>query len=265
MAPKKKLSAFEQELVLATEHVQKRDKKLGKIIEQVGPCLLKLEEMHSPFASLAEAIIYQQLSGKAAATISQRVKNLFLEDGVKQEAFKQKIACVPRNRVKAEVKPKGGKSNKETTTTTTTTTTIIQATTFPQPYRFLETTDELLRSAGLSRAKTAAIKDLALKATQGHVPTLEEMHTLSDEELVEQLSAIRGIGKWTVEMLLIFRLGRLNILPATDYGVRKGFAYTYKTGDLPSPSAIIEFGEKWQPYRTIASWYLWRAAGMAKI
>lgn len=257
MAAKKKLSAFEEELIIATEHVQKRDKKLGKIIDQVGPCLLKLEEMHSPFASLAEAIIYQQLSGKAAATISQRVKNLFLEDSLQEEAAKQKVLAVPRNRTKSELK-KYDDMNKDVKP-------MIAATTFPQPYRFLETTDELLRSAGLSRAKTAAIKDLALKATEGHVPTLEEMHTLSDEELVERLSAIRGIGKWTVEMLLIFRLGRLNILPATDYGVRKGFAFTYKTGDLPTPSALLQYGEKWQPYRTVASWYLWRAAGMAKI
>jgi 3-methyladenine DNA glycosylase/8-oxoguanine DNA glycosylase len=257
MAAKKKLSAFEEELIIATEHVQKRDKKLGKIIDQVGPCLLKLEEMHSPFASLAEAIIYQQLSGKAAATISQRVKNLFLEDSLQEEAAKQKVLAVPRHRTKSELK-KYDDMNKDVKP-------MIAATTFPQPYRFLETTDELLRSAGLSRAKTAAIKDLALKATEGHVPTLEEMHNLSDEELVERLSAIRGIGKWTVEMLLIFRLGRLNILPATDYGVRKGFAFTYKTGDLPTPSALLQYGEKWQPYRTVASWYLWRAAGMAKI
>ncbi len=225
MAARKKLSKFEDELILATELIQKRDKKLGKIIEQVGPCALKVEDMHSPFASLAEAIIYQQLTGKAAGTIAQRVKNLFLDDESKE----------------------------------------VAATSYPEPHRFLEVSDEVLRSAGLSRAKTAAIKDLSLKSMEGHVPTLEEMHKLSDEQLVEQLSAIRGIGKWTVEMLLIFRLGRLNILPATDYGVRKGFAYTYKTGDLPTPSALMEYGEKWQPYRTIAAWYLWRAAGMAKL
>lgn len=250
MATRKKLSAFEEELILATEHVIKRDKKLAKIIDQVGPCALKLEEMHSPFASLAEAIIYQQLTGKAAATIAQRVKNLFLEDELKYAAAKEIKKAVPRNRAKSEVNTAGNPS--------------IAALSYPEPHRFLEISDDILRSAGLSRAKTAAIKDLALKATEGHVPTLEEMHKLSDEELVECLSAIRGIGKWTVEMLLIFRLGRLNILPATDYGVRKGFAYTYKTGDLPSPKALLEFGEKWQPYRTVASWYLWRAAGMAK-
>jgi len=221
MAPRKKNSAFDEELISATEHIQKRDKKLGKIISQVGPCALKLDEMHSPFASLAEAIIYQQLTGKAAATIAQRVKNLFVENGT--------------------------------------------AVSYPEPHRFLEASDELLRSAGLSRAKTAAIKDLSLKMVEGHVPSLEEMHRLSDEELIRRLSIIRGIGPWTVEMLLIFKLGRLNILPSTDYGVRKGFAYTYKTGDLPTPKALLEFGERWQPYRTVASWYLWRAAGMAKI
>lgn len=251
MATKKKLSAFEEELVLATEHVIKRDKKLGKIIDQAGPCALKIEEMHSPFASLAEAIIYQQLTGKAAATIAQRVKNLFLEDELKEAAAKEVKKAVPRNRTKKEVK--------------TAATPMLGAVSYPEPHRFLEVSDEVLRSAGLSRAKTAAIKDLSLKAMEGHVPSLEEMHKLSDEELVERLSAIRGIGRWTVEMLLIFRLGRLNILPATDYGVRKGFAYTYKTGDLPTPKALLEFGEKWQPYRTVASWYLWRAAGMAKL
>jgi 3-methyladenine DNA glycosylase/8-oxoguanine DNA glycosylase len=250
MATKKKLSAFDKELILATEHVIKRDKKLAKIIDQVGPCTLKLEEMHSPFASLSEAIIYQQLTGKAAATIAQRVKNLFLEDELKDAAAKEVKKAVPRNREKSEVNTAEKAS--------------VVALSFPEPHRFLAISDDILRSAGLSRAKTAAIKDLALKSTEGHVPTLEEMHELSDEELVECLSAIRGIGKWTVEMLLIFRLGRLNILPATDYGVRKGFAYTYKTGDLPSPKALLEFGEKWQPYRTVASWYLWRAAGMAK-
>lgn len=250
MAPKKKLTPFEEELLLATEHIQKRDKKLGKIIDQVGPCALKLDEMHSPFASLAEAIIYQQLTGKAAATIAQRVKNLFLDDELKEAAAKEVKKAAPRNRPKKEVKAAPP---------------LAGATTYPEPQRFLEVSDEILRSAGLSRAKTAAIKDLSLKMIEGHVPSLDEMHKLSDEELIKTLSAIRGIGPWTVEMLLIFKLGRLNILPSTDYGVRKGFAYTYKTGDLPTPKALLEFGEKWQPYRTVASWYLWRAAGMSKI
>ena len=251
MAARKKLSTFDEELLLATEHIQERDKKLGKIIDQVGPCALKIEEMHSPFASLAEAIIYQQLTGKAAATIAQRVKNQFLEDRLKVKAAKEVKKAVPRNRPKSEAKSAA--------------TSLVAAVSYPEPHRFLEVSDEVLRSAGLSRAKTAAIKDLSLKTMEGHVPSLEEMHKLSDEELVERLSAIRGIGKWTVEMLLIFRLGRLNILPSTDYGVRKGFAYTYKTGDLPTPKALLEYGEKWQPYRTVASWYLWRAAGMAKL
>jgi 3-methyladenine DNA glycosylase/8-oxoguanine DNA glycosylase len=251
MPPKKKISAFDEELIVATEHIQKRDKKLGKIIDQVGPCALKLDEMHSPFASLAEAIIYQQLTGKAAATIAQRVKNLFLDEALQKAAAKEVKKAAPRNRPKKEVKAAA--------------TPILGAVSYPEPHRFLEVSDETLRSAGLSRAKTAAIKDLSLKMIEGHVPSLEEMHKLSDEELIKRLSTIRGIGPWTVEMLLIFKLGRLNILPSTDYGVRKGFAYTYKTGDLPTPKALLEFGEKWQPYRTVASWYLWRAAGMAKI
>lgn len=249
MPPKKKISAFEEELVVATEHIQKRDKKLGKIIEQVGPCALKLDEMHSPFASLAEAIIYQQLTGKAASTIAQRVKNLFLEDALKEAAAGDVKKAIPRNRARSK----------------TAETPQAEAVSYPEPHRFLEVSDELLRSAGLSRAKTAAIKDLSLKMIEGHVPSLDEMHKLSDEELIKRLSTIRGIGPWTVEMLLIFKLGRLNILPSTDYGVRKGFAFTYKTGDLPPPKALLEFGEKWQPYRTVASWYLWRAAGMAKL
>lgn len=254
MAPKKKLTPFEEELIVATEHIQKRDRKLGKIIDQVGPCALKLDEMHSPFASLAEAIIYQQLTGKAAATIAQRVKNLFLDDGLKEAAAKEVKKALPRNRPKKEIKEVKIAAAP-----------LVGAVTYPEPHRFLEVSDELLRSAGLSRAKTAAIKDLSLKMMEGQVPSLEEMHQLSDEELIKRLSAIRGIGPWTVEMLLIFKLGRLNILPSTDYGVRKGFAYTYKTADLPTPKALLEFGEKWQPYRSVASWYLWRAAGMAKV
>lgn len=222
MTPAKKKTAFEKELILAEEYLLKKDKKLAKIITHAGPCLIKVEEIHSPFASLAEAIIYQQLHGKAAASISQRVKNLFVESP---------------NTV---------------------------ASTFPHPHAFLEISDETLRSAGLSRAKMLAIKDLALKASEGYIPTVEEMAALSDDELIERLTAVRGIGRWTVEMMLIFRLGRLDIMPATDYGVRKGFAYTYMKKDLPKPSELLEYGKKWKPYQSVASWYLWRACEMAK-
>jgi 3-methyladenine DNA glycosylase/8-oxoguanine DNA glycosylase len=116
-----------------------------------------------------------------------------------------------------------------------------------------------LRSAGCSQAKALALKDLAEKTLSGTVPSLEEMHTLGDEELIERLTSIRGVGRWTVEMLLIFRLGRIDILPSTDYGVRKGFALVYNSIELPAPKTLTLYGEKWRPYRTIPSWYMWRA------
>ena len=130
---------------------------------------------------------------------------------------------------------------------------------FPAPEDLLATPDERLRGAGLSRAKTAALKDIAAKTLEGIVPGSRAIARMSNEEILERLTAIRGVGPWTVEMLLIFTLGRLDILPATDFGVRKGFALTYRRKELPAPSELIKHGERWRPYRTIASWYLWRA------
>jgi DNA-3-methyladenine glycosylase II len=104
-----------------------------------------------------------------------------------------------------------------------------------------------------------ALTDLAVKTKQGVVPTSELMENMSDDELIELLSSVRGIGKWSVEMLLIFRLGRPDVMPATDLGIRKGFAVTYKLDELPAPPEILEYSERWKPYRTVASWYLWRA------
>jgi len=105
-----------------------------------------------------------------------------------------------------------------------------------------------------------AIRDLAAKTLDGTVPTARQAHRMSDEELVERLVAVRGIGRWTVEMLLIFRLGRPDVLPVDDYGVRKGFANMRKLADLPKPKELMAYGERWRPYRSVASWYLWRAA-----
>ena len=130
---------------------------------------------------------------------------------------------------------------------------------FPTPQDILETSDELLRGAGLSRAKVAAIKDLAAKAISGVVPSLGAIKKLSDEEIVARLTTIRGIGPWTVEMLLIFYLGRPDVWPVTDYGVRKGFARMYRRKDLPAPKELLEFGERFRPHRSIAAWYFWRA------
>src|SRR5881394_3047101 len=135
----------------------------------------------------------------------------------------------------------------------------------PTPAEMLRLRTSVLRKAGLSGAKVLAMKDLARKTLAGVVPTLEQAHEMSDEALVERLVAVRGIGVWTVEMFLIFRLGRPDVLPVLDLGVRTGWAITYAKPELPTPRALLAFGERWRPYRTVASWYLWRAceAGQA--
>jgi DNA-3-methyladenine glycosylase II len=130
---------------------------------------------------------------------------------------------------------------------------------FPAPADLLDTPDEQLRAAGLSRAKVAAIKDIAAKTLSGVVPASRAIARMEDAAIHSRLTTIRGVGPWTVEMLLIFTLGRIDILPATDYGVRKGFALTYKWKDLPTPAELLKHGEKWRPYRSIAAWYLWRS------
>jgi 3-methyladenine DNA glycosylase/8-oxoguanine DNA glycosylase len=131
---------------------------------------------------------------------------------------------------------------------------------FPSPDDVLGSTDEKLRGAGLSRAKVLAIKDLSAKANDGVVPGLAELERLGDAAIVERLTEIRGIGQWTVEMMLIFRLGRPDVLPASDYGVRKGFARAFRKKELPTPREILARGERWRPFRTVASWYLWRVS-----
>jgi DNA-3-methyladenine glycosylase II len=131
---------------------------------------------------------------------------------------------------------------------------------YPNPRQILDAPEETLRAAGLSRNKLLAVKDLAQKAVEGVVPTRAQARRLSDAELIERLITIRGIGVWTVEMLLIFGLGRPDVLPVADYGVRKGFQRTFKTRELPKPKQMLKRGESWRPYRSIASWYLWRAS-----
>ena len=163
------------------------------------------------FDALAESIAYQQLSGKAAATIFGRVRGLY---------------------------PK---------------------TKWLDPAKILATPDDALRSAGLSRAKTAAIKDLAAKTIDGTVPSGRTLLRMSDDEIIARLTQVRGIGRWTVEMLLLFDLGRPDVWPVDDYGVRKGFAKTFGRRKLPTPKQLIKSGEKWRPYRSVAAWYFWRA------
>ncbi len=131
----------------------------------------------------------------------------------------------------------------------------------PTAEELLRLSDEQLRGAGVSRPKTRALRDLAQRQLSGEIPTLAEADRLSDEELVERLTVVRGIGRWTVEMLLMFRLGRPDVLPVSDLGIRKGFARAFG-GELPLPLEVMERGERWRPYRTVASWYLWRAAEM---
>jgi methylated-DNA-[protein]-cysteine S-methyltransferase len=185
------------------------DPKLAAAIARVGPPRLKLGELHSPFDSLLQSIVYQQLNGKAAATILGRVRALFAN-----------------NR--------------------------------PTPERVKKIPARKLRAAGLSKAKTAAVKDLAQKALDGTVPSFEVLRRLSDDEIVERLTLVRGVGRWTVEMLLMFRLGRPDVLPIDDYAVRKGFAKAYGKRALPTPKQLAKHGQRWRPYRSVASWYLWR-------
>jgi 3-methyladenine DNA glycosylase/8-oxoguanine DNA glycosylase len=133
----------------------------------------------------------------------------------------------------------------------------------PSPEEMLKLPNRKLRRAGLSGAKAAAMKDLAKKTIEGIVPTLEQSQSLSDEELVERLVSVRGIGAWTVEMFLIFRLGRPDVLPIHDLGVKKGWSVAYGKKHMPKPKELLAFGERWRPYRTVASWYMWRACQRA--
>jgi DNA-3-methyladenine glycosylase II len=135
---------------------------------------------------------------------------------------------------------------------------------FPSPEDILATEDKRLRAAGLSRNKTAAIKDIAAKTLSGIVPDTRTLSRLTDAEIVERLTELRGVGPWTVEMLLIFTLGRLDVLPATDFGVRKGFAAAYGLDELPDPKELLAHGECWRPHRTTAAWYLWRSLDVGK-
>lgn len=129
---------------------------------------------------------------------------------------------------------------------------------FPAPEDLLAMPEDRLRTAGLSRAKAAAIRDIAAKTLEGVVPTAQGIRALEDDKIIERLTVVRGVGPWTVEMLLIFTLGRPDVLPVSDYGVRKGFAQAYRREGLPSPRELLAWGERWRPYRSTAAWYLWR-------
>ena len=135
---------------------------------------------------------------------------------------------------------------------------------FPKPEDLAKVTDEQIRACGFSFSKIAAIRDIAEKTLDGTIPTSRKIEKLTDEEIIERLTAARGVGRWTVEMLLIFQLGRKDVLPVDDFGVRNGFRVAYKKREMPKPKALLAFGKKWRPHGTTAAWYLWRAADAAK-
>jgi len=139
---------------------------------------------------------------------------------------------------------------------------LFPANRFPRPNHLATVTDELIRGAGFSWAKIAALRDLAAKTISGVVPTGREIINMADEEIIERLTQVRGVGRWTAEMLLIFQLGRPDVLAVDDFGLRKGFERAYKLKAMPKPKELLAYGERWRPYRTVASWYLWRAAEM---
>jgi DNA-3-methyladenine glycosylase II len=195
----------------AIKHLAGTDPRFAALIGRVRPFDVAAQPLVRPFDSLAESIAYQQLSGKAAATIFGRVRALY-----------------PKRK-------------------------------WLDPKMVLATSDETLRACGLSRSKTAALKDLAAKTLDGTVPSGRALARMSDEEIIERLTAVRGIGRWTVEMLLLFELGRLDVWPVADYGVQKGFAKTFGRRKLPTRKQLLKIGEKWRPYRSVAAWYFWRA------
>lgn len=135
---------------------------------------------------------------------------------------------------------------------------------FPRPAELLTAHADAIRGAGFSGAKVLALRDLAAKTLDGTVPTGREITLLDDDTIVERLVEVRGIGRWTVEMLLIFQLGRPDVLPVDDFGVRNGFRMAYRRRTMPTPKEVLRYGERWKPYRTAAAWYLWRAADRAK-
>jgi methylated-DNA-[protein]-cysteine S-methyltransferase len=203
--------AAERETVV--QHLRGADPALGRLIDAVGPFTMEVKPPVPVFTALAEAIVYQQLNGRAAETIFARLRALF---------------------------PQPHRA--------------------PTPEQILRASDDRLRSAGLSSGKLASLRDLAERTVAGEMPTTAALAAMDDETIVDRLTVVRGIGRWTVEMLLMFRLGRPDVLPADDYGVRKGYAATFRLRELPSREVVLRRGERWRPHRTAASWYLWRAA-----
>ena len=197
----------------AVDHLRNADERLRRLIDAVGPFELRVQTAPTTFAALSEAIVYQQLTAKAAATIYGRVLAMF---------------------------PGSAKGLS------------------PEPV--LAASEEDLRAAGLSRQKAASLRDLAMRSVEGVVPTLRQARRMSDGEIVERLTAVRGVGRWTAEMFLIFRLGRPDVLPVGDLGVQKGFQRMFRLRDLPRADRLEKLARPFKPYRSIACWYMWRLA-----
>ena len=195
----------------AEELLGATDPRMAALIARSTRYNIQPGQRLQPFEALAESIVYQQLSGKAAATIWSRVRALYPK----------------RRRL--------------------------------DPAEVVATPEKKLRAAGLSASKTRALKDLAAKTLDGTVPSARQLARMTDDEIIARLTTVRGIGPWTVQMLLLFDLGRPDVWPFTDYGVRKGFAKTFNRRNLPTPKQLLRLGEKWRPYRSVAAWYFWRA------
>jgi len=191
----------------AEAHLRAADPVLARIIEVVGPAPLKVDRSPA-FAALLQSIVYQQISGKAAAAIHRRL-------------------CAALGRP------------------------------IPRPHDVTAASDEALRGAGLSRVKVAYMRDLALRAVSG-LP-LRSLSRLDDEQVVEALIEVKGIGRWTAEMFLMFRLLRPDVLPVGDYGIRKAMQKAYRLRKLPKPDVMQRIAAPWRPYRSVACWYLWRS------
>jgi DNA-3-methyladenine glycosylase II len=193
----------------AERELSRRDAVIRRLVAAAGPCTLGDRRSRDHFGALVQAIVFQQLAGKAANAIHGRFVGLF--DG---------------RRVVPEAVLAAGHAR--------------------------------LRTVGLSEAKTRSILDLASKVSDGTVP-LRRISRYGDDEIVERLSSVRGIGRWTAEMFLMFQLGRLDVWPVDDYGVRKGYANAYELLELPKPKELLGLGERFRPYRSVAAWYCWRA------
>jgi DNA-3-methyladenine glycosylase II len=198
------------ELILrrAAVELSQADAVMGSLIERIGPCKLSLARRGHYFRALVEAIIYQQLAGKAAAAILARFRTLY---------------------------PSGR---------------------FPTAAEIAATTDRRLRSAGLSPQKISYIRDLSGRVLDGSFH-LRSLASMEDEAVVEHLTQVKGIGRWTAEMFLIFTLGRTDVLPLNDLGILKAVQRAYGFGRLPAARTLERMGRKWRPHRSIASWYLW--------